>query len=82
MNTMTLAGSILQLDQAVRNLIDYTGCSLAAAITAASTTPARVIGLSERKGRIAAGMDADLVVLDASLQTEMTIVGGQADYSS
>lgn len=75
----TLAGSILQMDAAIRNIIDYTGCSLADAITTASATPARVLGL-ERKGRIALEGDADLVVLDQSLHIEMTMARGEIVY--
>jgi N-acetylglucosamine-6-phosphate deacetylase len=75
----TLAGSILQMDAAIRNIIDYTGCSLADALTMASATPARVLGL-EQKGRIALEGDADLVILDKSLHIEMTIARGEIVY--
>ncbi len=77
----TLAGSVLQMDSAVRNMIAYTGCSLADAITMASTTPARVIGVDGRKGQIAPNFDADLVVFDESLHVELTMIGGQVLYS-
>lgn len=75
----TLAGSILQMDAAVRNVIHYTGCSLADALAMASTTPARVLGLND-KGRIEQGCDADLIVLDKSLRVEMTIARGKIVY--
>jgi N-acetylglucosamine-6-phosphate deacetylase len=57
----TLAGSILTQDAAVRNLMGYTGCSLAEALAAASFNPANLIGL-ESKGRLEPGADADLVL--------------------
>ncbi len=76
----TLAGSILQMDQAVRNLITFTGCSLAEAITAASATPARIIGLASQ-GQVAPGFSADLVLLDPSIHVQMTLVAGQVVYS-
>jgi N-acetylglucosamine-6-phosphate deacetylase len=76
----TLAGSILTMDQAVRNMIQFTGCSLAEAQTMASATPAQVLGL-DRKGRIAAGCDADLVILDESLHVTHTIIAGQVVYT-
>ncbi len=76
----TLAGSILRMDAAVRNIVAYTGCSLAEAVTMASATPARVLGL-ERKGQIADECDADLVVLDEALQVERTIARGEIVYT-
>ncbi|MBI4786047.1 MAG: N-acetylglucosamine-6-phosphate deacetylase [Chloroflexi bacterium] len=78
----TLAGSILQMDAAIRNMIVFTGCSLADAITMASTTPARLIGVADRKGQIALGFDADLVVFDESLRVERTIIGGEIVYAT
>ncbi len=77
----TLAGSILTLDQGVRNLVAWGACSLAEALTMASTTPARLLGL-DHLGRIEAGGGADLVVLDEDLRVKQTIVGGQVVYSS
>ena len=75
----TLAGSILKMDQAMRNVIEFTNCTLAQALAMASTMPARVLGL-DHKGRIAPGCDADLVILDESLQVERTIVAGKSVY--
>ncbi len=76
-----LAGSILTMDQAVRNVMAFAGCSLAEAVTMASTTPARVLGLSQ-KGRIAPGCDADLVVLDETLRVTHTFVAGKLAYQA
>ncbi len=76
----TLAGSILQMDAAVRNMMAYTGCTLADAVRMASETPARVLGISNRKGQLAPGYDADLVILDESLQVSLTMVGGSVAY--
>jgi len=75
----TLAGSILTLDQAVRNVVQFAGCSVAEALTMATATPARVLNL-DRKGRIAPGCDADLAILDESLHVERTIVAGKSVY--
>jgi len=76
-----LAGSVLTMDQAARNVMAFTGCSLAEAVTMAATTPARVLGLSH-KGRIAPGCDADLVVLDESLRVTHTFVAGELVYQA
>lgn len=75
----TLAGSILTLDQAVRNMMAFTGCTLAQALTMASATPARVLGLT-RLGRIAPGCEADVVVFDEALRVTHTFVAGKLVY--
>ncbi|MBV9169089.1 MAG: N-acetylglucosamine-6-phosphate deacetylase, partial [Chloroflexi bacterium] len=59
----TLAGSVLTLDRAVRNMVELCGVGWSDAIRMASETPARIVGAS-RKGALRAGADADLVVLD------------------
>lgn len=75
----TLAGAILTLDQAIRNVVRWTDATPAAAIRMASEVPARVLGLS-RAGHIAVGRDADLVLFDAQLTVMATLVGGEPAY--
>lgn len=75
-----LAGSTLTMDAALRNIIAATGCSLAAAARMASAAPAAAIGVADRKGRLAPGYDADLVVLDRDLRVARTIVAGRAGH--
>ena len=74
-----LAGSILGLDQGVRNVMDYTGCTLAEAITTVTATPAAVLGLTDR-GRIQRGAIADLVLLTTDRQVAATIVRGEIAF--
>ncbi len=74
-----LAGSILTLDQAVRNVVRWTGTSPADALRMASEVPARLLGL-ERVGRLVVGFDADLVLFDGDLMVQATIVKGQTAY--
>jgi N-acetylglucosamine-6-phosphate deacetylase len=73
----TLAGSVLPLDQAVRNLIAFTGCGLAEALATVTTTPADLLGIGHARGRIRPGMVADLVLLKPDLRVEATICGGE-----
>jgi len=73
----TIAGGAMLMDRIVRNLVDWRLAGLADTVRMASTVPARVLGLSERKGRIAPGCDADLVALDSDLEVVMTWVGGR-----
>ncbi|MEA2058661.1 MAG: amidohydrolase family protein, partial [Actinomycetota bacterium] len=74
-----LAGSVLTLDRAVRNLIEITGCTLAQAIRAASTSPAEALDLDDR-GRLDPGQKADLILLDERLDVVGTIVDGRVVF--
>lgn len=71
-----LAGSTLRMPQAIKNMVKFTQCSLADAVSMASTNPARILGLSQRKGSIANGNDADLVVMNESLDVMLTLRDG------
>ncbi len=73
----SIAGSTLTMEAAVQNAVRFLGVAVEEAVSMASTNPARLLGLSDRKGAIAVGMDADLVVLDDGLRVRGTMVGGQ-----
>ncbi|MBI2822782.1 MAG: N-acetylglucosamine-6-phosphate deacetylase [Acidobacteria bacterium] len=75
-----LAGSTLTLDRAVRNCVGWTGMRRAEIIRMASYNAARALGISDRKGVIAEGGDADLVLLNERLEVDGTIVGGRVVY--
>jgi N-acetylglucosamine-6-phosphate deacetylase len=72
----TLAGSNLAMDQAVRNLVAFTGCDAETAIRAATTSPARLLGDPDR-GALTAGGAEDAVVLTGDLHVVSTYVGGE-----
>ena len=76
----TLAGSGLTMDQAVRNAMEYLEIGLADAVTMASANPARVLGVADKKGKIAPGFDADVVVLDADHHVLQTWVSGEQRF--
>jgi N-acetylglucosamine-6-phosphate deacetylase len=76
-----LAGSTLSLDQAVRNLVAYTGCDVVDAVATVTSTPADVLGLADR-GRLAIGKRADVTVLDRDLYVIATVVGGEVAWRS
>ncbi len=78
----TLAGSILALDQALRNLIAFTGCTLSDALATITTTPARALGLDHERGRIAPGYTADLLLLTPDLRVRATMVAGEVVYTA
>ncbi len=75
----TLAGSALTMDAAIRFVVSHCGVLLADAITAASTTPAALLGLEDR-GQIVPGQRADLVHLDQGLRVGTTWVAGELAY--
>jgi N-acetylglucosamine-6-phosphate deacetylase len=72
----SLAGSTLTMDDAVRRAVRDGGLTIEQAAAAAAGNPARVLGLDDRCGRIAPGLDADLVVLDDELRVDRVMVGG------
>lgn len=76
-----LSGSTLTLDQALRNFIDFTGITLEEAVSIVTLVPAIEMGISNYKGKIAVGYDADIVLLNHELEVEKTIVKGNVVYS-
>ncbi len=75
-STHGLAGSTLTMDEAVRRAVQAVGLTIEQASAAASTTPARVLGIDNRCGAIEPGLDADLVVLDDGLRVQRVMVRG------
>jgi len=62
-----LAGSLATMDVLVRTMVKKANIPLEDAVRMASETPARLIGVSDRKGALAKGKDADIVILDKEL---------------
>lgn len=71
-----LAGSVLTLDRAVRNVITFADWSLQQSVILATRNPARMIR-TDSKGKIAAGNDADLILLSHDGEVMNTMVGGR-----
>ncbi|MFC3802902.1 N-acetylglucosamine-6-phosphate deacetylase [Cohnella sp. GCM10012308] len=78
----SLAGSSLTMLQALRNVLRFTGRPLEEVLPSLTEMPARQIGVSGRKGRLEAGMDADFLVLDGALVLQSTYVRGRKVYAS
>ncbi len=77
-----LAGSGLTMDRGLRNAMSLAGADLVQAVRMCSTNPAGVLGISDRKGAVEPGYDADLVLLDSNLQVIRTWVAGQEAYDA
>lgn len=75
----SLAGSRFMLDQGVRQMVETAKRPLAEVLQMASATPALVAGV-ENKGKLAAGYDADIVILDQKLQVALTMIQGEVVY--
>jgi N-acetylglucosamine-6-phosphate deacetylase len=72
-----LAGSVLTLDRAIRNVMAFAGWQLQQAIKLATLNPAQRLGISDQRGLLAPGRRADLVVLTPEGQVVQTIIGGE-----
>ncbi len=73
-----LAGSVLRLNDAVKNLILHSDATLAEAVYAVTALPAWKLGLM--KGRLEKGYDADIVIFDNELTMKRVYVGGVLQY--
>ena len=62
-----LAGSIATMDRLIRTMVQKAEIPLAEAVRMTSETPARIMGIYDRKGSLAVGKDADIVMMDDSL---------------
>ena len=76
LDSARLAGSTLTMDEAVRRYVVDVGLPVEAAAEAAASTPARLLGIDDRCGSIAVGLDADLVHLDANFRLQRVMSRG------
>ena len=74
----TLAGAAITMRDAVRYVATILELPLAAALTMATLTPARLLGLDDRIGRLAPGFAADLVHLTDALDVAGVWMGGRS----
>jgi N-acetylglucosamine-6-phosphate deacetylase len=72
-----LAGSVLTLDRAIRNVMSFAGWQLQQAVRLASLNPAQRLGISDQRGLLAPGRLADMVVLTPKGEVAHTIIGGE-----
>ncbi len=76
----TLAGSILTLNDALKNMVEFTGCPPHEAVNMATLNPARLLGLEDRKGRLEKDFDADIAVFGPDFEPLLTIIGGNVVF--
>lgn len=78
----TITGSVLTMDQALHNVLQMTEVSLQQAIGMLTLNPAQAAQVSDRKGRLHPGYDADLLIYDSSLKLQATICRGEIAFAT
>lgn len=76
------AGSVATADRLVRNMIQLADVPLLHAIQMITSTPARIMGVQDRKGSLMVGKDADIVLFDDNITIKTTLVGGNVIFNS
>lgn len=75
-----LAGSSLTMIGALKNVVKNCGIPLLDALKLITLNPAKLLGIEEKKGSMAAGKDADIVVFDKNFDVKMTMIRGRMAY--
>ena len=78
----TIAGSVLKLNNAIRNMRDHTSLPLEQIVRMASINAARCIGLDKTKGSLEAGKDADIILADENFAVSETIIAGETVWAA
>ena len=76
MDGVTIAGSVLTMNHAVKNALAFTGMSLIDVAYMAAMMPAKRCGLADRKGSLEVGKEADIAILNQDYSVASTIVNG------
>ena len=79
---VTVAGSVLPLNQGVWNVYTNSNIPLNECVNGATLNPATAIGVADRKGSLEVGKDADIIITDDSFNVQKTIIGGEVRYES
>lgn len=78
----TIAGSVLKLNAAVRNVLAHTALPLYEVFNMASLNPAKRLGVADRLGSLEEGKDADIILVDESINVIRTIKKGRTIYEA
>ena len=76
----TIAGSVLELNKAVANILENTDLEVFEAVNCASLNPAKALGEDKEIGSIEVGKRADFMIADEKFNAQMTILGGEIRY--
>lgn len=78
----SLAGSILKLKEAVKNVVDWDIVDIYKAVQMASLVPAKSVGVDDVCGKIKVGYDADFILIDKELNLKKTFLDGKLVYQA
>jgi N-acetylglucosamine-6-phosphate deacetylase len=78
----SFAGSVATADRLIRTMVNMARVSLPDAVKMLTATPARIMGVENRKGDLSPGKDADIVIFDEDVNIATTIVNGQIVYNT
>jgi N-acetylglucosamine-6-phosphate deacetylase len=78
----SFAGSVATADRLVRTMIRLAEVPIVDVIKMITATPARILNISNRKGELAVGKDADIVIFDKDINVQMTIINGKIIYQN
>lgn len=81
MDRQAFAGSVATSNRLVRNMVEAANAPLLDAVRMATLTPAKVVGVADRKGLVAEGYDADLILFDRSIEVRACMIGGNLIFS-
>jgi N-acetylglucosamine-6-phosphate deacetylase len=77
----SFAGSVATADRLIRTMVFMADIPFTDAIKMMTSTPARILEVSDQKGSIIIGKDADFVIFDENINVEMTIIKGRVVYN-
>jgi N-acetylglucosamine-6-phosphate deacetylase len=77
----SFAGSVATADRLVRTMIKLADLPLSQAVQMITATPAAIMGVGDKKGSLANGKDADVVIFDDNITIQTTIIKGEVVYN-
>lgn len=77
----SFAGSVATADRLVRTMVRLADVPLIDAVRMITSTPARIMGVADKKGSLIAGKDADIVIFDQNIDINMTLIKGSVVYN-
>jgi N-acetylglucosamine-6-phosphate deacetylase len=77
----SFAGSVATADRLVRTMINIANLPLSETIQMITATPAAIIGVEDKKGALAPGKDADVIIFNDNITIQTTIIKGKVVYN-